>query len=294
MNMRTQPKISVGILFAVAILLGIGTATQAMIADGRERGLISAKVTVIVEKLPQEKKERMATFAEKVQNYINNRKWIQEGFVRPFDVGFQFFLEGDPSGIQDRYRCSLLATGPDIQYYDKRALFPFQEGEKIEGSATYVPVRGLIDFYMYMIIANELDKYGAFAGDDYFSKARGLMQEGKYSLYAYGWDIREDIVRELASENYRKYREMKDYFFYGLWSTDEPAQTRHYVMEALTRLEAVLKENRDNLAAKNFIDAHYQEIIDVFKDGKDATPFKIMIRIDPDRSATYQEYANAR
>lgn len=292
--MRTQSKISFTLTLLVPLLLGVLATSPAKSQDGRKRGrVISAKVTVIVEKLPQEKKVRMTDFAEKVQNYINNRKWIEEDFVRPFDVGFQFFLEDNPSGIEDRYKCSLIAAGPDIQYYDKRALFPFQEGETIEESATYVPVRGLIDFYMYMIIANELDKYGASAGDHYFTKARGLMQEGKYSLFAYGWDIREDLVLALASDNYKKFREMKDYFFYGLWSTDEPAQTRHYVMEALKRLEEVLKENKDNLAAKNFIAAHYQEIIDIFKNGKDLTPFEILLRIDPERVKIYQEYTDA-
>ncbi len=289
--MRVSSKLC---LLAALTLFVCARTTQAASGGAGKRGrIITAKVTVIVDKLPQEKKTRMANFAEKVQSYINNRKWIEDDFVRPFEVGFQFFLEDNPSGIEDRYKCSLIAAGPDIQYYDKRALFPFQEGETIQESAAYVPVRGLIDFYMFMIIANELDKYGASAGDNYFAKARGAMQEGKYSLFAYGWDIREDLITALASENYKKFREMKDYFFYGLWSTDEAAQTRHYVMEALKRLEEILKEDKDQLAAKNFIDAHYQEIVEIFKQTKDTTPFEILLKLDPDRKAVYNEYIEA-
>jgi hypothetical protein len=280
-------------LLAAALMLLFMSTTPAR-AHGDKRGrVITAKVTVIVDKLPQEKKTRMANFAEKVQNYINHRNWIEEDFVRPFEVGFQFFLEDNPSGIEDRYKCSLIAAGPDIQYFDKRALFPFQEGETIQESATYVPVRGLIDFYMFMIIANELDKYGASAGDHYFNKARGMMQEGKYSLFAYGWDIREDLVTALSSENYKKFRELKDYFFYGIWSTDEAAQTRHYVREALKRLEEILKEDKDHLAARNFLDAHYQEMVEIFKHGKDRTPFEILLQLDPDRKEIYNEYIEA-
>lgn len=280
-------------LTVAATLLFVLSAFSAQ-AGGDKRGrVITAKVTVILDKLPQDKKTRMANFAEKVQNYINNRVWIEEDFVRPFEVGFQFFLEDNPSAVEDRYKCSMIAAGPDIQYFDKRALFPFQEGETIQEGATYVPVRGLIDFYMFMIIANELDKYGASAGDHYFTKARGAMQEGKYSLFAYGWDIREDLITALTSENYKKFREMKDYFFYGIWSTDEAAQTRHYAMEALKRLQEVLKADKDHLAAKNFIDAHYQEMVEIFKHGKDTTPFEILAEIDPDRKAVYNEYIDA-
>ncbi|MEK7727375.1 MAG: DUF4835 family protein [candidate division KSB1 bacterium] len=278
----------------VAALVLFGGRTISAQANGDKRGrLITAKVKVILDKLPQEKKTRMENFAEKVQNYINNRVWIEEDFVRPFEVGFQFFLEDNPSAVEDRYKCSIIAAGPDIQYYDKRALFPFQEGETIQESATYVPLRGLLDFYMFMIIANELDKYGPAAGDNYFAKARGTMQEGKYSLFAYGWDIREDLVTALSTENYKKFREMKDYFFYGIWSTDEAAQTRHYVLEALKRLEAVLQDDKDHLAAKNFIDAHYQELVEIFKQAKDTTPFEILLKLDPDRKDVYNEYIEA-
>ncbi len=289
--MRLSQKASgVGILMITAALLG-GMHTS---LPAQKRGrVITAKVTVILDKLPDDKKARMSNFAEKVQTYIHNRKWTEEDYVRPFEVGFQFFLEDNPTSIEDRYRCTLIAVGPDLQYYDKRGLFPFQEGETLEESAAYVPVRGLIDFYMFMILGNELDKYGANGGDNYFAKARGAMQEGKYSLFAHGWDIREDVVLALTSENYKKFREMKDYFFYGLWSTDEPAQTQHYVMEALKRLEEVLKENKDNLAAQNFIDAHYQEFIEVFKQSKDTTPFEILLKIDPDRKDVYNEYTDA-
>lgn len=277
---------------AAMMLFGMSVISANAMDDKRGR-VITAKVTVIVDKLPQDKKTRMTNFAEKVQNYINNRAWIEEDYVRPFEVGFQFFLEDNPSAVEDRYKCSMIAAGPDIQYFDKRAVFPFQEGETMQESATYVPVRGLIDFYMFMIIANELDKYGASAGDHYFAKARGVMQEGKYSLFAYGWDIREDLVTALASDNYKKFREMKDYFFYGIWSTDKAEQTRHYVMEALKRLEEILKADKDHLAAKNFIDAHYQEMVEIFKHGKDTTPFEILSQIDPDRKKVYDEYNEA-
>jgi hypothetical protein len=84
---------------------------------------------------------------------------------------------------------------------------------------------------------------------------------------------------------------MKDYYFYGLsLNNDELTQKRDYVKQAIVKLEAVLKENKDNLGAKQFIDAHYQEIIELFKDTGDDTVFRILIRIDADREEIYREY----
>jgi hypothetical protein len=252
---------------------------------------LRAKVTVILDKLPDDKKKKMANFHEKVANYINSRTWIEEDYVNPIDVGVQLFLEDSPSGIEDRYRCNLLVSGPDIQYYDKRARFPFQEHEVLKPTGEFVPIMGLLDFYIYLIIGNELDKYGQFEGTPYFEKARAVVQQGKFSRFFEGWDWREQTLQATFSENYKKFREMKDYYFYGLWSTtDEVTQTRQFIKEAVEKLEEVLKENKDNLAAKQFIDAHYQEIVELFKNSDDDGVFRILLRIDPDREELYREY----
>jgi hypothetical protein len=252
---------------------------------------IRAKVTVILDKLPAEKKKRMTTFQDKLTNYLHNRAWIEEDYVTPFQVGVQLFLEDEFSTVEDRYRCSILVSGPDIQYYDKRGRFPFQENEEIKPNAEYLPVLGLVDFYVYLVIANELDKYGAMEGTPYFDKARSVLQQGKFSRFFEGWDRREELLRATSSENYKKFRELKDYYFYGRsLKDDELAQKRDYVKQAVQKLDDVLYENKDNLAAKQFIDAHYLEIIDLFKNADDATVFKILIRLDPERAKLYEEY----
>jgi hypothetical protein len=253
---------------------------------------VRAKVTVILDKLPAEKKKRLANFQDKVTNYLNSRAWIEEDYVNQFDVGVQMFLEDEFSTVEDRYRCSIIVSGPDIQYFDKRGRFPFQENEELKANAEYLPVLGLIDFYVYLVLANELDKYGSLEGTPYIEKARSVLQQGKFSRFFEGWDRREELLRSLTSDNYKKFRELKDYYFYGLSlaKPDELAQKRDYVKQSVQKLEDVLKENKDNLAAKQFIDAHYQEIIDLFKDAGDDTIFKILIRIDPDRAELYEEY----
>lgn len=251
---------------------------------------VKSMVTVILDKLPDEFQPRMADFDKKVMNYINNREWIEEDYVAPFTVGLQFFLEYSPSSVEDRYTCSLIASGPDIQYYDKRAVFPFQENEIIQESGSYVPINGLIDYYVFLIIANELDKYGLMEGDKYFEKAAAVLQEAKFSRYVRGWDVREDVFQYMQSSTYKKFREMKDFYFYGLWATDTPQDTRKYLTTAITKLDTVLIENKDLLPAKQFIDAHYQEIVEIFKGANDTKPIKLLMKHDPERAKIYKEY----
>lgn len=278
----------------VSVFILVFLSAQFMAATSilaRDKKII-AKVTVILDKLPAEKKKRMADFQDKLTAYINSRSWVEEDYVNPIEIGVQMFIEDEFSTIEDRYRCSMVVSGPDIQYFDKRGRFPFQENEQLKSNAEYVPVIGLIEFYVYLILANELDKYGSLEGTTYFEKARSVLQQGKFSRFFEGWDRREETLRATSSANYKKFRELKDYYFYGmsLEKNDELAQKRDYVKQAVQKLEEVLTENKDNLAAKQFVDAHHQEIIDLFRDAGDDTVFKILIRIDPERTKLYEEY----
>lgn len=252
---------------------------------------LTVKVVTIIDKLPENDRQKMADFHNQIENYINSRSWIEENYVNPFPIGFQLYLEHAPADAEDSYRCTLLASGPDIQYYDKRAIFPFRDGEIIGEGANYQPVQALIDYYVYLLIANELDKYGQMEGTKYFEKSLAFIQQGKLSGFAFGWDMRGETMTGIFSDSYKMFRELKDYYFYGLWSTAGKAEEgRKYILQSLERLEKVLKVNRDLIAARQFIDAHYNEIIEIFKGSNNPLPFQILIRIDPDRKETYQEY----
>lgn len=55
-------------------------------------------------------------------------------------------------------------------------------------------------------------------------------------------------------------------------------------------LEDVIENDSDLDAAKQFIDAHYQEVLDIFKNDEDKTAIEILKRIDPEREDVYNEY----
>ncbi len=252
---------------------------------------MQVKASVVLDKLTDIKKERMRDFQSKVQRYLEDMEWLESEDVEPFEVSIQLFLEEQPSNVEDRYRCTILVTGSDIRYYDRRAVFPFQEGDNIPSDGQFTPLTGLISFYLYLVIANEFDKMGYLEGTPYFDKAKAVMEQGKFTRYFTGWELREDLIELIYSENYQKFREMKDYFFYGLSVLDENIdEARKYVAEAVEKLAVVLENDHDLEAAHQFIDAHHQRVIDLFKEAEDKTPLEILKKIDPDRQDLYDEY----
>jgi len=252
---------------------------------------IKAKVTVIIDKLPLDKRQKMAKFDQQVLRYIESYNYVEEDFVEPFEVGVQLFLEDYPYNGEDRYKCSILVNGPDLQYSDKRAQFAFQEREELTRTQGFSAIGGLVDFYLYLVVGNELDKYDEMAGAHYFEKARAIVEQGKFGQFFYGWDRRDDLMRSIFSDNYKKFRNMKNYYFYGMWGVqnDLPKQ-RGFVKQAIQQLKAVLAEKSDNLAATQFIDAHYLEIVDLFKESGDSEVFKTLKALNPERAEIYNEY----
>ena len=277
------------LLFALPSIVARGfSATGAAVPANKT---IKATVTVIIDKLPADKRLKMAKFDQQVQRYIESFNYVEEDFVEPFIVGVQLFLEDYPYNGEDRYKCSILVNGPDVQYSDKRGRFAFQENEELTRNQGFSAIGGLIDFFLYLVIGNELDKYDEMAGTPYFEKARALVQQGEFGQFFEGWDRRDELMRSVFSENYRKFREMKNYYFYGVWGVpNNLRKQRSFVKQAVKQLDAVLTENRDNLAAQQFIDAHYQEIVDLFKDSNEPEVFKTLKALNPNRAEIYDEY----
>lgn len=259
-------------------------------AMAQDKG-IKIGVVVVLEKLPLEKQEKMADFQTKLSRYINNHEWLENDDFPLFKGNLQVLLEDIPSNIEDRYRCSLVISGPDIQFMDQRANFAFQKGELLEHDGQGTSFKHLIDFYVYLLLANEIDKLGYLEGTPYFQKARQAVEQGKFVRFVRGWDQRAELMNKLEGENHKKFREMKDYYFYALATIGEnEKEARQYMAKAVSMLRETLKADANLDPAKDFISAHYQEVIDVFKDTANKEPIRILKELDHGRAEIYDEY----
>lgn len=269
----------------LAILLPLGAL------PAQEKSLMEVHVRVDMDKLPVIKQQRMKDFQEKVSNYLNKHRWIEEENVPPFKVAVQMFLEDRPSNIEDRYKCNLVISGPDIQYVDERLTFAFQEGEPLEHDGQPTSLKLALHFYIYLIIAGEFDKLGYLEGSPYFTRARQAVEQGQFMRFTTGWDRRKELMESIETENYKRFREMKDYYFYALAIVDEDiSKAREYMLQAIGMLRDVVLTDRKLLPARDFIGAHYQEILEIFKDSSNKEAIRILLELDPDRETIYKKY----
>lgn len=261
-------------------------------------GPVTAKVHVIIDKLPIDKQQKMKDFHEEVKSYIDQVEWLEEDDYVPIEISLQLFLTDSPSNYEDRYNCEFLISSTDVQYFDKRVRFPYQTGDQFVYSEQAVgPFTGVVNFYVNMVLGSELDKYRNFGGDLYYKRAESFAALGKFvrTEFIRGWTEREELVKRVFKEPFTTFRKMKDYYFYGMYIREKDIKdARDNIKTALLMLETAMEKKSEFDEPKQFLNAHYREMVDIFKDAKNHDEvFKKLIQLDPDHKELYEEYISS-
>ncbi len=257
---------------------------------------ITATVDLELNALPDEKREKLQGFKQVLEDYLNNHNWTKDEFVGEFSINWTLLLQDISVSYQDRYKAQIVITNnSDVQYSDRRCRFAYQKGEiPAHSDNNWDSLTSLLDFYMNIIIAEEMDKFGNLLGTPYFEKAKLIAEQARFGLgqFIEGWDLRVELITNLLSEKTKKYREMKDFYFYGLYfAKEDPAKARTYIKEAINMLEEIKQqEDPKYKRCEKFIEAHHIEIVELFKDSNDSEIFEKMIKLDPDRANIYRDY----
>lgn len=246
--------------------------------------------------LPDEKREKLQDFKQVLEEYLNNHQWTKDQFIGEFKINWSLVLQDISASYQDRYKAQLLVTNnADVQYADKRCRFAYQKGEiPVHSDNNWDSLTSLLDFYMNIIIAEEMDKFGHLLGTPYLERAKLVADQARFGLgqFIEGWDLRVELIMDLLSDRTKKYREMKDFYFYGLYfAKEDPAKARTYIKESINMLEEIQKnEDPKFKRCAKFLEAHHIEIVELFKDSNDSQLFEKLIKLDPDRANIYQDY----
>jgi hypothetical protein len=257
--------------------------------------ILEAEVSIELQQLRVEKRQKLADFAEKIQHYINSYQWCEDKWGNIIPINIQMVLEDISSGSEERYKSTFLINNNyDIQFYDKRWRFAYRSGEMIvheEGAVN--SLSGLIDFYIYLILGGEFDKSATLGGAVYYEKARDIAEQSRFGLgrFIEGWDRRLELVRDLLSDQHKPFREMVDYYFYGLsFVGEDNAEARKHCATAVKMLDKIIADDPENEYCKDFIAAHHIELLEIFKRSKDKSTLRLLMVIDPEHERTYREF----
>ena len=282
---ETQPSSSrIKIGWMVLIVMAFTSIVQAQ--------QIKSSVKLLLERLPLEKQQRLKNFAGDIETYLNDYDWTGENLEEPIPITVQIFLTDVSVSYEERYTGTFLITNnSDLQYFDKYWRFPYQAGDPlIHNENVYEPFTGFINFYVFLILAGEYDKYGEYLGARFYEKAKHISDQAQFdAAFNLGWKERAELISYLNSEENKSYRKMIDLFFLGMsYVGEEDSTARKYCGQALSHLEDIIEKSPNHKQATQFLQAHHLDFIDIFKDHREV--MERLIYIDPDNTETYEKY----
>ncbi|MBK6767154.1 MAG: DUF4835 family protein [bacterium] len=249
--------------------------------------LLYPEVSVDLQRLPEEARAKLTGIDSVLAQFMRDSRqpWNRDdgGYDLPIQVNV-YFTEYSPNPLEDKYKANLIITNKrDARFEDKRLEFGMRTPYR-PGQASFDPFMSVIEFYVWLLIANEEDKYEKLGGNRYFDKARSVQLSSTSSIYYYGWDKRSDLLRELSDDGNNTYREFQFFYFTGLYFDEDQAydDAKAYLHYALLRLDALPIDQRNQI-----LEAEHASLATALKNCQYDRGVEVLRRMDPTHADYY-------
>lgn len=255
---------------------------------------VRAKVTLQADRLQPEDQDLLRELPRQLEDYINTYNWSEEHQDIIIDCRLSFVIETfNRRGGEKLYRGQFVISSPSGENMVDRAYeFVYQRGQFMDHNRPlFDPLLSLIDYYIYMVIAGELDTYILLGGSFFYDKAANIADEALVSNYPLGWRYRLDEVKLITDADHRSLREAKFYYYECLFYIEvrkNAARARELAKKVVDLLEKTSQRRPNSSALKRFFDAHYQEFCSLFVYDTDRRNIQKMMQIDNRHMETYQ------
>lgn len=278
---------------------------------------LRANVSVNMDQIQFDSRQYVTSLKYDLENYINNQKFTDIEWEGPrIPVEISIYLTGSNRTyfsaqliiISKRTIQGTNDEGHSIamKFLDKNWSFEYQSGAMLSYNPTrFNEFTSLIDFYMLMVIANDLDTYGELEGTKYYDRAKQIIQmaasqnKAGYSLnYQPGELTRYSIISEFTDPRYEPFRKaIFSYYVDGLdMMADKPELAKNNLVKAIEDM-ADFKKNKLT-SSSNFImmffDAKAGEISQIFRGDADNKIWKALLYLDPTNTMLYQDAMKGR
>lgn len=286
--LRVQLMKNRGIMLSIMVML-IALVLSALPAAAQE---IIAEVNATTETLPTNKKEDLRDFPDKLEQYINTFEWTGGDYPYSLDCQIGVFFEDVRTTYEDRYRGRFyINSETGIQFVDKYWDFAYNRGDVLDHNpAEFSPLLGLVDYYIYLVLGEEMDKLGALQGTPYYQKALELCNMGRFCRLPRWWDERARDVQEILRDDHKPFRTMlvqlEQVLFYMDDGNSEDARGLSLVLFQV--LEGISHIERERRFLAKFFNKNYKELLRIAKIHEDDTIYQTLLTVDSEHGKYYK------
>jgi hypothetical protein len=262
---------------------------------------VVARVKVITDKLQGRNLDLFEGFEQKMTSYVNEYNWAKTDDQTPLNLEIQFFLEkvSDEGGSKSVSATIYFSNSKEMQFRDNGCIFVLKKGYTFYHDQNLIdPLLSIVDFYVHIMLGDEMDTLGKFLGTTFFQKAKSIALQSK-ALIAYnakGWDDRLVKAEQFLDPRYQDYRIMKDFFYEGLFNYEDGdlSLARKNIGKAIELFGGLSNKTETAYHTERFIQTHYNDICKVFEASPDKSVFDKMIELDPKNKETYLKYRDGK
>jgi hypothetical protein len=204
----------------------------------------------------------LPTLQTAIEQYINTNSFSPEAYEYQIKFRIQVFIENiDVSGSETMYHAQAVFTNDyDQRYVEANWKFPFNSGENLYRSGIFHPLSGMIDFYGYLIMANELDGIELNSGSALFDRANEMIDLAlSSSRWSSGWSGRKQMLREISG-NYQL-RKARLRWNEAVWAIEDGdlSASKAALKDAMSNLKNIIDYKSRDKYTRVFIDSRYQD-----------------------------------
>ena len=196
-----------------------------------------------------------------IEQYIASNSFSNENYelIVPYRITIyvsQISKSGSKMSISTN---AFFSNEYDQRYIDNAWVFEFSEGEALYREMMYHPLRDLIDYYGYLIMASEMDAIEDLGGNSIFDLANDIYSRGSSSPWSKGWSTRKEDFDKLTGDF--RLRRARNLYNEAFWALDDDQGTKawYFLEDALNYLIDSQNLDSQNKFLNFFVDKHYKD-----------------------------------
>lgn len=260
---------------------------------------VTANVKIIRDKLQGRNLDLFEGMEQKIVSYVNNYDWSKTGDNTPMPVDIQIFLEkvSEVNELRRVHATIFFSNGKVLQALDKECVFSLRKGAVFYHDENAIDsFLSIIDFYIYIMLGDEMDSLGKLLGTPFFQKARSLATQAKSFVpeNVSGWETRLLKSDDFLDLRYQEYRIMKDYFYEAIsqMENEDTSDARKNATKAIDILEQIITKNITSYHSERFMAMNYLDFCKIFARSGEKKVYDRLIALDPKNKDTYLKYRN--
>src|SRR5215471_8535985 len=256
---------------------------------------LEARISINTSRLSlQSDKKAFQTLQSALNTFLNNRKWTNESFETNEKIQCNFLLNVSEADDGNIYKAALTVQAarpifnssyesPLINFIDEAVAFHYVEYQPIDFNENRVSgtdplasnLTALFAYYVYLILALEVDSFSLKGGDPYYQKALMIVNKAPEGRDISGWKSfdglrnRDWLIENLTNNRFTQIHDASyNYYRLGLdFMYDKEVDGRNSVMNTLSIMNTINNDNPNSMCVQFFFVGKATEMFNIFKKG---------------------------